>query len=78
MDFKDMPWHMKITFIAYTLPGIMIIIPALILALLNPFWFRESMLRGVERLVNTFSCHRAKWMKPQLDKWTLFTTIKKS
>lgn len=78
MDFKDMPWQMKVTFIAYTLPTVILILPLLIVALLNPFWFRQGMLRWIEDIVHSFSRHRDKWMKPQLDKWTLFTKIKKS
>lgn len=78
MDFKDMPWQMKAMFIIYTLPTVLLIIPLLILALLNPFWFRQDMMGWIENMVHNFSRRRDKWMKPQLDKWTLFNTIKKS
>lgn len=78
MDFKDMPWSMKLSFIAYTLPTALILVPLVIIALLNPFWFRQDMMQWIENSVHRFSRSRDKWMKPQLDKWTLFNKIKKS
>lgn len=79
MDFKDMPWHLKLQFLAYTLPvGILIILPLLIIALLNPFWFRSQMMSWLESSVHAFARQREKWMKPQLDKWSLFKKIKNS
>lgn len=65
-----------ITFWAITIPMTVIIIPLLILTVCNPFWFREEALRSLQNLVNGCAKTRSKLMKPMLQKYKLFDTLK--
>jgi hypothetical protein len=63
-------------FYAITLPIIVIVAPLLILAICNPFWFREAALIKLQRLVEKASNWRYKLLTPLRSKYDLFNVIK--
>ena len=65
-------------FYAITFPALIIVVPLLILAICNPFWFRESALINLQRLVEKFSNWRYNLLTPVRTKYELFDVIKKT
>lgn len=65
-----------ITFWAITIPLTIVVLPLTILAILNPLWFRDSAFRALQDFVNTLAKKRSKLMKPMLQKYKLFDTLK--
>jgi len=53
-------------------------IPAVILAYLNPFWFRDSAMFGLQRQVRAMSKWRGLQIKPIIDKYLAFQILKNS
>lgn len=74
---KQLPWYWMLWLALVT--GIMLIPVTIyiLLALCNPFWFRESMLISCNLLIDTATKIRIRLMKPALDKYLLFETLKK-
>jgi hypothetical protein len=71
-----LPARYKFLFFLYTLPGAIYALVGLILCSINPFWFRQQALRGLERHVNIFGKWRNKRMQKHYDKYSVFNTIK--
>jgi len=68
----------KATFWAVTLPMVPYFFTILAIALLNPFWFRDDLLRFTQRQVQKFNDWRSRLLKPQLDKYKMFEILKQN
>ena len=77
MKFSDKLKY-KASFWALTLPVLPYFVAFLIIATLNPFWFRESLLRFLQRQVQRYNDYRQKLLKPQLDKYKMFDILKQN
>ena len=75
---KILPFRYKCVFWAYTLPGAIYAVVCLILCGLNPFWFRQAAMQGLENQVHGFGRWRNRRMQHIFDKYTLLHTIKNS
>ena len=75
---QRLPFRYKCLFILYTLPGFVYALIGLVLCLLNPFWFRQSALRGLENHIHLFGRWRNKRMQKYYDKYSMFNSIKHS
>jgi len=73
---KKMSLKFNICFWAITIPFIPIILLAVILVLINPFWFRMDFANWVETKVNRFSKWRFEKLKPLYYKENFFDIIK--
>lgn len=69
----------KLAFYSITIPLLVPMSIVVILAILNPFWFRDSMLRWVENLARVWGEWRdgIPFIKNAYDKAHLFDTLKK-
>ena len=77
---NNMPLKHRIKYGVYfytlTLPIVIVVTPLLLLAICNPFWFRESALIELQRLVEKASNWRYKVLTPLREKYALFDVIK--
>ena len=64
-----------LAFWAITLPAIVVIFPALILAICNPLWFRDDMLIKLQHYVESFAHWRNNLLKPLTSKYDLFNML---
>ena len=68
-----------IAFWAISIPYLVIwLIPLLLLAWINPFWFRQEFADWLRNNVNTYSDWRNRLLKPLRDKRDLFKMITES
>lgn len=74
--FKLMPWYWNCWLVLITLVILVPLILYFILAVCNPFWFRNAMLQSCETLVDRAQDLRQRLMGPALKKYTLFETLK--
>jgi hypothetical protein len=65
-----------IVFWAITVPAVLVVFPLLILAVLNPLWFREDALQSLQDFIKNCARRRAKIMQPMLQKYKLFDVLK--
>jgi hypothetical protein len=75
--FDLLPWYWQLTYLLVTIG---LLIPAVIyvlLAIINPFWFREAMLESAVTFVEGLEVTRLRIMKPALRKYTIFETLKR-
>lgn len=77
MSKKD---RFKVSFIfwAITLPSLFYFGPVLVLAILNPFWFREDALVGLQTQVEKFGNWRSTKLEPFYRKYKAFQMLQKS
>ena len=70
----------RLAFWSITLPLVLPFSILVILAILNPFWFRDSMLRWIEKFAGQLGKWRdnISYVKNSYDKAHLFDTIKNS
>jgi hypothetical protein len=73
---KKMSLKFNICFWAITIPFTPIIILGVILALINPFWFREDFAGWLEQIVHRFSKWRFNKLKPLYYKDNFFDILK--
>lgn len=73
---RGQPWHVRTQWWALTILLILAISPLLLVALLNPFWFRVPFFEWVEDLASSLRRWRDDVMKPQLNKYKLFDFLK--
>ncbi len=73
---KRLPLRYKCLFFLYTLPGLIYALFALILCLINPFWFRDAAFSRLENQIHWFGRWRNKLMQKYYDKYAMFNTIK--
>ena len=52
-------------------------IPALIFAVINPFWFRAPFINMLSNQITGLSVWRSKQVKPIVDKYVAFEILKK-
>jgi hypothetical protein len=65
-----------IMFWAVTLPVLPYFLALAMIAVLNPLWFRDDMLRFVQRHTEAFGDWRSALLEPVLLKYKLFDIIK--
>lgn len=75
---QRLPFKYKCLFMLYTLPGAVYAMIGLILCSLNPFWFRQAAMRGLENHIHHFGKWRNRLMQKYYDKYSLLDTIKRS
>ena len=73
-----LPLRVQAIFWAYTIPGLIIGVVLLAIAVVNPFWFRRSFFEFLESLAKLFGKWRDSKLEPMVTKWQLFNTIKNS
>jgi hypothetical protein len=56
--------------------GMLYIVPIVLVATINPFWFRQPMLTWTMSHTETVAGWRERLMKPVTDKYLLFETLK--
>ena len=52
-------------------------IPALIFAVINPFWFRDAFIKQLSNQITKVSVWRSKQVKPIVNKYVAFELLKK-
>lgn len=77
MSKKD-NFKVALIFWAVTFPAMFYFGPALILAVLNPFWFREDALVGLQTQVEKFGNWRSTKLEPIYRKYKAFQMLQKS
>lgn len=75
---KGQPLFVKAQWWAITLVTLIYILPLLAIAIINPFWFRDGFAEMLHDHVASLSRRREAFLKPQYDKYRLFSTIKNS
>lgn len=73
---KNLGFKFRLCFWVITIPVIPIILLAVILVLINPFWFRMDFANWVEGSVNKFSAWRFKKLKPLYYRDNFFEILK--
>lgn len=73
---QRLPFRYKCLFLLYTMPGFIYAFVALLLCVLNPFWFRDAAFRGLENQIHWFGTLRNKLMQKHYDKYSMFSNIK--
>lgn len=73
---KLVPWRWKVWIVSITIILLLLILPYIVLAICNPFWFRNRMMKSCYSLLNFSSDVRFKLFKPAIEKYTLFDTLK--
>jgi hypothetical protein len=51
-------------------------IPAVLLAMINPFWFRDRLLNALTHQIREVCTWRSKQVKPIVDKYVTFEILK--
>lgn len=59
-----------------TIVGLLYSTPILLVAIINPLWFRQSMMNWTIHHVESLGSLRERIMKPVTDKYLLFETLK--
>lgn len=77
MTFRDKV-KFKATFWIVTFPLIPYFLSVYLIAVLNPFWFRQDLLLFLQRQVQSFNDWRQRLLKPQLDKYKMFDILKQN
>ena len=75
---RGQPLFVRVQWWAITLVTLLYILPLLAIAIINPFWFRDSFAEMLHNHANSLGKRREAFLKPQYDKYRLFNTIKNS
>jgi hypothetical protein len=80
IDFKDLfkilPWYWSLWAILLTLVFLIPIGTYTLLAVINPFWFRDAMMWSVTDLIDWTDRLRHKLMFGAIEKYRIFETLK--
>ena len=68
----------NIAFWLITGPLVVVFVVMLILAICNPFWFRDTMLLKVQNIIESACNWRNRLLKPMMSKYELFNVIKQT
>jgi hypothetical protein len=74
--FSHLPWWACAAWWALTMLGMLYVTPIMLVAVVNPLWFRESMLTWTMSHAESVVRWRAHVLKPVIDKYLLFETLK--
>lgn len=76
--FKILPFRYRVLWWTITIFTLTVMAPLLVVALLNPLWFRDDFFRWAEAQLYRMSGWRDDFMEPHVKKYRLFATIKDS
>ena len=74
--FSHLPGWACAAWWALTFAGMLYIVPMMLVAVINPLWFRQRMLTWAVSHTEAVARLRERIMKPVTDKYLLFETLK--
>ena len=74
--FSQLPWWACTAWWALTMLGAVYIAPIVLVAMINPLWFREHLLIWTMSHAEDVTRWRDRVLKPVIDKYLLFETLK--
>lgn len=74
--FSHLPWWACTAWWTLTMLGVLYIAPIVLVAMINPLWFRQHMLTWTVSHTEAVGRLRERIMKPVTDKYLLFETLK--
>lgn len=75
---EDMPWHVRLAWWTMTVLTLAYAAPLLVVALLNPLWFRDAGFRWAEDHLRLMAERRDRLLENQFKKYRLLKIIKGS